>query len=518
MKLTEKRFKYTFLTSIFVGLAAHLFALTNVLQNYDNISQTPVGVGTGVTSGRWVIELLSQLHIKYGVNYNIPMVNGLIAIFLLSVSVCLIIDVLNIQSVPLCCVFAGIFISFPVVTSSMFFMYVVEYNSLAAFLAVLAVWLARKYHWIGLVGGTLCLAVSLGIYQAYLPMTASLFVILLLKEVLSGKSRWLTVLCRGVLDLFTMILGFAAYYGCMKWNLAKHGAELSDYQGINNMGNISLRSLPGLLKRAVGDIVKMPFIDYYGISSTVVVRIAIVILAIISFVGIVYLLWAKKARVSLILECILLCMIFPLAVNGITIMCSESKIYTMMVYGSVFIFLMPVMIMDLIVQNAEVKISKLSRRKLYLYGRNSVAALLILVTVQYVWLSNGNYMAMYYNTEQTKAYLSSMLTQVRMTEGFNTSLSWAFIGKVSDETFHNQWKDSNKFHYGGNGVTEEKPLVNYYSRKSWFWHYMGYVPNLVDNDQVKELRKDPYVKNMPCYPDYGSIAIYKDTVIIKLSD
>ena len=28
MKLTEKRFKYTFFTSIFVGLAAHLFALT----------------------------------------------------------------------------------------------------------------------------------------------------------------------------------------------------------------------------------------------------------------------------------------------------------------------------------------------------------------------------------------------------------------------------------------------------------------------------------------------------------
>ena len=89
MKLTEKRFKYTFFTSIFVGLAAHLFALTNVLQNYDNISQTPVGVGTGVTSGRWVIELLSQLHIKYGVNYNIPMGNGLIAIFPVPCSLCM---------------------------------------------------------------------------------------------------------------------------------------------------------------------------------------------------------------------------------------------------------------------------------------------------------------------------------------------------------------------------------------------------------------------------------------------
>lgn len=455
---------------------------------------------------------------KYGVNYNIPMVNGLLALFLLSVSACLIIDVLDIQSVPLCCVFAGVFISFPVVTSSMFFMYVVEYNTLAAFLAILAVWLARKYRWAGLVCGAICTAVSLGIYQAYLPMTASLFVILLLKEVLTGKSKWQTVLYREILDFLTMVLGFLAYYGCMKWTLAKYGAELSDYQGINNMGNLSLSTLPGILKRVVGDIVKMPFIDYYGVSSTVVVRIAIVILALISFGGIVYLLWLKKARVSLILECVLLCMIFPLAVNGITIMCSESEIYTMMVYGSVFIFLVPVMVMDLIVQNADVKINKLSRRKLYLYGRNSVAALLILVTVQYVWLSNGNYMAMYYNTEQTKAYLSSMLTQVRMTEGFNTSLSWAFIGKVSDDTFHNQWKDSNKFHYGRNGVTEEKSLVNYYSRKSWFWHYMGYVPTLVDNNTVKELKKDPYVKNMPCYPDYGSIAVYKDTVIIKLSD
>lgn len=146
MKPTEKRFKYTFLTSMLVGLAAHLFALTNVLRNYDNISQTPTGVGTGITSGRWVIELLPQLHMKYGVNYNIPMVNRLLALFLLSVSACLIIDVLDIQSVPLCCVFAGVFISFPVVTSSMFFMYVVEYNILAAFLAILAVWLARKYR------------------------------------------------------------------------------------------------------------------------------------------------------------------------------------------------------------------------------------------------------------------------------------------------------------------------------------------------------------------------------------
>ena len=65
--------------------------------------------------------------------------------------------------------------------------------------------------------------------------------------------------------------------------------------------------------------------------------------------------------------------------------------------------------------------------------------------------------------------------------------------------------------YGGLPIPVSYTHLDVYKRQ-------GYVPNLVDNDQVKELRKDPYVKNMPCYPDYGSIAIYKDTVIIKLSD
>lgn len=516
MKISTKRFAYTFLTCIIVGLAAHLFALTNVLHNYDNISQTPSGVGTGVTSGRWVLQILIELHDKYGINYNIPMVNGLLAILLLAVSACMIVEILDIQSVILCCAFAGVFISFPVVTSSMFFMFVVEYNAFAVLLAITTVWLSRRYHLAGCVGGAVCCAISLGIYQAYLPMTASLFVILLLKEVLSGKSDWKTVLCRGVKDFLTMVLGFLVYYGCMKLMLMKYSAQLSDYQGINNMGNISLQRLPGILKRAWMDIAKMPWIDYYGVSSTVGIRMALVVLGVISLILMSYLLRIKKAKRSILLECIVLCLILPLALNGITIMCSESEIYTLMVFGVVFIFLVPVMLMDLVYQNVKEK-EEHSFGKLHIYGRNVVAALLVFVTVQYIWLSNGNYMAMYYNTEQTKAYVSSMLTQVRMTEGFDTSLEWAFIGKVSDETFHNRWQDIEKFHYGGNGVTQEKPLVNYYSRKSWFRHYMGYEVPFADSEKVKELKKDPYVKNMPCYPNYGSIAIYKNMVVIKLS-
>lgn len=140
----------------------------------------------------------------------------------------------------------------------------------------------------------------------------------------------------------------------------------------------------------------------------------------------------------------------------------------------------------------------------------------MIVILNYVWLSNGNYMAEYYNTEQTKNYLNSLVTQVRMTEGFNTSLQWAFIGAFSDPTYHNPWKDVPHFNYGGNGMAGN-PMINYYSRNSWLKHYMGFEIPMADGDKQKKLKKKKFVKKMPCYPDEGSIIVYKDYVIIKLS-
>lgn len=46
---------------------------------------------------------------------------------------------------------------------------------------------------------------------------------------------------------------------------------------------------------------------------------------------------------------------------------------------------------------------------------------------------------------------------------------------------------------------------------------MGYEFPLADEEKIKELKENPFVQEMPCYPDYGFIAIYEDTVVIRLS-
>ena len=100
----------------------------------------------------------------------------------------------------------------------------------------------------------------------------------------------------------------------------------------------------------------MPFEDYCGITSTPVLRFCVLILAIAA-VGSLILLWRlKKEKTSKIMFCILLCLvIFPAAVNGIEILCfNAGYIYVLMVYGTVFIFLLPLLLLNL-AENAFLK-------------------------------------------------------------------------------------------------------------------------------------------------------------------
>ena len=75
------------------GILAHFYVLTNILQNHDSIAMAPKGYGTGITSGRWFLTVLGQFIGKLGGNYNLPYFNGIIAICLLTITACLIVDI-----------------------------------------------------------------------------------------------------------------------------------------------------------------------------------------------------------------------------------------------------------------------------------------------------------------------------------------------------------------------------------------------------------------------------------------
>lgn len=139
-----RRYRKMFCVVFGTGLLAYGFMMTNILNNHDNISGTPGGYGMGISSGRWFLTVLGDLVEKYWGNYTLPLFNGIIAIFFISMASCIIVSILGIRSNILASISGMLFISFPALITAMLFMYTVHYYAVAVLLIVLGVYFGHK--------------------------------------------------------------------------------------------------------------------------------------------------------------------------------------------------------------------------------------------------------------------------------------------------------------------------------------------------------------------------------------
>lgn len=505
----KKNSYYTIFGGIIVGFLAHLFALTNCLKNHDNI--VIHGYGTGITSGRWFLQCLGEFIEKIWGNYNISFFNGIIAILFLTLTAYIIALLFKLKNPLLCFLWGAIFLCFPTVTGTMFYMFTVTYYSLAVLMTVYSVYLTENYKF-GFIPASILAGCALGIYQAYYPMMISLFVILLLVKLLFTHNTISYYIKRGVLYITTLILTLLFYFIALRISLKHYNSSLSNYYNIDQMGKINVADIPAMLKQTYKNMIKLISEDHCGVSATPIIRSGILILGIFSAIAIIYFivkLYQRKNILQLIFTIACIC-ILPIAIDSITLMCYNSKMYTLMVYAYVFLLLIPILLMD----ELATKNFHSFQNHIKSFSTRIICIVMGIMILNYIWLSNGNYMTMYYTTEQTNHYLNSFITMVKSTENFDTSLEWVFIGEdFEDPMYQNAFKET-PFKYGGNRYK----LINDYSRNRFIERTLGYNINYASDETIKEFEKDKKIKNMPIYPNDGSIVVYKNKVIIKLED
>lgn len=485
------------------GIIVHLFALTNALHNYDDIITQPAGFGTGISSGRWFLQILGDLTTSLGISYNLPLPNGLILLVLLGSAAGLLTDALHIRKKPFVVIIGLLFAVFPATTSTLFFRFTAPYYGLGVLLAVAAAWILGRCRGSFLLSG-LFTALSLGLYQSYTPMTIGLFVLILLQMAFREDADWKKLILRGLYFCAALILGLVFYFLFLKLSLFAMHTQLSGYQSINQMGLISLDQLPHLIKTAYKALLLLPLWDYFGVAATPLAKGLYLLLGISSILLTVYLLIARVKKIQQILLICLLGMIFPLAINFVIVMCPDSYIYTLMAYGCLLLPCLPIVICEAIpADNARL-----------LPAQKMIAGLLALLMLYYAYEANVSYTAMYYHNRNMENYYASLTAQVRMTEGFTSDKAWAFIGENQDPLRFSFWSDSTR--YGGNADTEE--LINAYSKHAWMYLYVGYVMPLSTEAEIQELAQTDAVKAMPCWPDQGSIQVIDDTVVIKFEE
>lgn len=519
-----------FISTVILGLLIHMFGLVNTVHNYDDIAVMPFGFGSSITSGRWFLGILGGCyHLLFG-SYNLPFVNGVIFLLIMGIAAGMLVSIFKIKSLKLSALVGAIFISFPSSTSILFFKYTAPYYAFAILLAILAAKViieSKRKAFLSLFLSAVFTALSLGIYQAYLPITVAILVIFLIKKCLDSDESFYKIFKTGIYYCLGIIAGLLLYkvvldliiyggnaaittFSDLIYSVAGVKVEtfsLSNYQGIDQMGKITLASLPSLIYTSYSQFVLIPFIDYCDLAQTLLLKVVYILIYVSTLIMIIISLISKKKKVNQVLMITLLCILYPIAINLIVLMCPNSYIYTLMIHSFVLVPCTPLFLWE------SCSFLCIKNLKFIKSFKKSVLVVLMVMVAGYSVLDNVNYSYMYYNTQQAKNYVSSIVTQVRMTEGFDVNKKWFFAGKIKDPLFNGAWDDVPI--YGGNRKAQE--MLNMYSRNSWISNYVGYSISWA-NDKTSEVKETEEFKNMPCYPNEGSIKVIGDYVVVKFEE
>lgn len=498
------RFKAAFAAAIIAGLMAHMYMFTNKLPNFDDL----IGInnfGATFRNGRWFLWVVGAIAYHLDFVFSLPWVNGLVTLILLGISAGIMADLLGMKSRTANVILGAAIVVFPSWTGTFFYMFTAPYYALAVLMAVISVWCMVKCKK-GIFLSAILLACSLGIYQSYLPFTATLYVVLLFLMLFEEKYGYLDILKRSLHYLFALALGVLLYFVCMKLSLWITGQKLTTYKGISSMGKIELSRIPEIFKTICVNFFGVFINNNMEISYNYITKGMYLVSFVLSAALGVWLFFMLLKRKDLLkaIETAVLAAVYVIAVNLIYIMC-EDGIYSLMYFSYVFLILFPLALLDRCIKQTEAKAVVIAE-----YIMVSAASLGIL---SYCHFANGQYVSMDLSLHQALSYYTTMITEIKGMEGYHDDMKVILSGvDIVDKTlYHNEIM--NAFSMSG----RDDALADAYSRQNFILYYCGFGAELTGVDSLSQQSRK-ILENMQTYPNAGSIRILDDIVVVKLSE
>lgn len=497
--------KLPFLTALVTGLLSYGYIMLNRINNHDSVAIFN-GYGTGLPSGRWSLELIAGAVEKLWGNFNLPLFCGFAAVLLLAVSACVIIRMLGIRPALAQAACSAVFTAFPAMGSTMLYIYTAHYYAFAVLLAVTGAWLSERYR-LGFLPAAVLFAVSLGIYQAYIPLAAALMVLALFRRC-GREDAAGAVFTAALRDLAALALGAVLYVLILWAALRISHVQLNGYRGIGDTAAL-IGALPQMVVEAYRQFFLLPFRVQLDVNYTGVIRLVMgLCLAAGYFGAAMWLARSGAGRGRKALGALFLALL-PLAVDSVYILCATSWVEAMLCYGTVTVFFFPMVTL----QSWEETGALLPGRRL-LPGVLSAAVLL--AAVNYGWQANGVYVTQELTNWQTKMYFETALTRLKSAEGYRPELKLAVIGEnIWDGAYWNfAYEQGTPFRFRGMHENE----LNEYSRDRWLQYYFGFGQPQATEEETAALAVQEEVQAMPCYPADGSIRVLDGYLVLKLED
>ena len=492
------QWKVCFFMALTVGLFAHLYKITNWLPNWDSLvfrydSQNMISLG------RWFLAVCCSLSSFY----DLPFLNGITAIVFHALGAVCICRMLNVQKKITAGLVGALIVSFPTVTSVMMYNYVADGYAISFFLSTLAALYMTKEKPNYLVA-SLLIALSAGIYQAYINVTIMLVLLYLIDEMTFKNVSFRVVLKKCAYMLLSGILGVALYAIILKILLGIFSVELLDYQGANATASLSNIDLLASLY-----VIKETFLNcFFDLSGGVNVYVALNIFILI-FTVVYYLKCVIKNKIYgniLMIAILSIMLIFGAGALAFINPAVDYHNLMLMGYSVFYLFFL------LIYERGTEKKERHSIIKCWIILITSV----VIIANQIV-ISNVSYHKAQIAYEKSYGVLIRIADRIEQTPGSKDCNKILVVGALEDsDTYSVNLTPDITGITDGYIVRADDETVGQSVLASSLNDYCGKNYGFVSGEEKKNLMQKEDVKAMGIWPQADCVKIVDDTIVIKL--
>ncbi len=499
-----ERFKIISFTALIMALLSYTLLIITGVTCPDGICEGLTyytAAGWASSNGRWAIRYLSRL------TGNVVMPVVVVSIYCICICIValMLTDLLEIRKRVSIILMTSIMIVSPSVIAHFLYTYMALAYSIACMLAAFFVWIlykGRKKHKYLL--AVSALTVSLGLYQSYIGFTILLIVLLFCTELIECVS-WKTlgmqiaeyIVCGGI--------SCGLYIVIMKIDLKIH-----DLSPASRTASFSLKTIIDSLYMSIINAYKTwgAYFDDRMFHRNFIYLLFLLIAFLFLCVYLLKL-YKQKKYINMVLLIFLICMI-PVAANFIGIIIPEFKIYLLMQYQYVLIFVFFIGILE-----------RIDFKNKWIYILKAMEYLLVCF-IAWTYLISAN-----------ATYTCYKLSYNHI--NFETSLILADIYKLPDyvpsETpvifagFPNAYElvenvDTYKYaiYYTNNPVFWEDMNGAKGNRYWYLMNYFGVDGKNFKNSEYEDIIYSDEFAQMPVWPKQGSIKMINEMVVVKFTD
>lgn len=519
----KPEWKAAFSACFFVGMLVHMPVLLSDIPNHDGLAYMYSDQNI-VVSGRWFLTVACGIS-SY---YTLPWVIGLLGLLYLGFAAAAICELLEVRKTWAAALCGALLSVFPAIASTFAYVYALDGYMMALLLAVLAVLFVKKYRF-GFLPGALCLALSMGIYQAYLSLAMILSVFSIWMLLIGAKgfpdaptvsedsigmtgSGMETVCLKdkviiALRYLYMGILGALFYYGVLQLMLKLQGKQLADYQGIEEMAS------GAAVERGFASVLKGMYIDFAAFSlkgnvlfQNIFSLTAMLLLAAAALWTICLLFRRAKIRnkTAVIILVVLSAATLPALTNIILLVSPSVNYHLLMRYQWVLYSIGAVAL----VSGCDFK-ERIGVRLEWV----AFAAAFVLIFC-YGITDNIAYSNLHKKYEKTYAYCIRLLDRIEQTPGYYQGIPIAMIGVVGEEQFPAS-DLTLSVTAGMIGMSGDSLLYTGANYQSFIRHYLGATLNILPPKAMEEMYYSEEYTAMESFPGEDSIRIIDGIMYIK---